>query len=390
MKYLAKLVAILLAFSSSYTYSSNIDKVTLIAQEKESGISYKKASPLSALSEIANQDEAKISAIISSYYESLQNGKEIPSTRSFALYAIMLQNMLPTLCENSFEKQESKVISDYFATVSKVSGNSTPVLMDSEIKSLAANGSVHVKNEAFAILIMTKIVCEQYLEAKEESPESIINSAGYQLGSTVVMDNAVLSVEMERMKAAQFGKTPEQMRAEKEKQLEELKRNGFITVEDDSVRDIESTYEDNKDSFEAMNQVQDRLAFVPTTVKETESFKFLGAEAVGAETSSGYSSVSQVYDTPVGKMLILEEDKLVSKSFTTVEPEFLNADIAGVKGSVIPQRGKEDGKFVTEIFWSNPVTNREYTVEVNKNLNDPENKESKDEVIEFLSNNFSK
>lgn len=390
MKKIVKAVAMLSVFASGYTYSSNDDKVTLIPQSKEAGISYKKASPLSALSEIANQDEAKISAVISSYYEALQNGQEIPSTRSFALYAIMLQNMLPTLCENNFEKQENKTIQDYFSTAAKVSGSSAPVLMESEIKSLASNDRVQVKNETFAILIMTKVVCEQYLDDKEQSPESVINRSGYELGSTVVMDDAVLSNEIEKMKAAQFGKTPEQMRADKEKQLDELKRNGFITVEDDSIRDIESTYEDNKDSFEAMNQVQEKLAFVPTTVQESGSFKFLGAEAVGAETSSGHSSVSQVYETPIGKMLILEEDKLVSKSFTTVEPEFLNTDIAGVKGSVLPQRGKEDGKFITEIYWSNPVTNREYTVEVNKNLNDPENTQSRKEVIEFLSNNFKK
>lgn len=390
MKKIANAVAMLFVFYSNCTYSSSDDKVALVPQEKEAGISYKKASPLSALAEIANEDEAKVSAIILSHYEALQNDKEIPSTRSFALYAIMLQNMLPALCENNFEKQEIKVVADYFLTSAKAAGSAVPVLMESELKSLDGKRSVHVKNEMFAILAMTKIVCEQHLKSKEETPEAVINRSGHELGSTVVMDDAAFSDELQKMMAAPFGKTPEQMRADKEKQLEELKRDGFITVEDDSVRDIESTYEDNKDSFKAINEVQDQLAFVPTAIQETDDFKFIGAEALGAETSSGYSSVSHVYDTPLGKMLILEEDKLASKSFTVVEPDFLNVDVAGVKGSVLPQRGKEEGKFVTEIFWSNPVTNREYTVEINGNLNAPENKQGREEVVEFLSNNFSK
>lgn len=106
------------------------------------------------------------------------------------------------------------------------------------------------------------------------------------------------------------------------------------------------------------------------------------------ETYSGYAGIAAVYETPIGKMIVTENDLVISEGFTLIEPEFLNTKIGEHDAPLIVLRGRQSGLFKTELYWYNPLSGREYTVEVNANLKDSSMQKERDLLIEVLSASY--
>jgi len=96
--------------------------------------------------------------------------------------------------------------------------------------------------------------------------------------------------------------------AEVDKYRKEYAEKGFVEVPDDQVYDIESHYEQFKGFLKSYEDVKNTLTFSPSPLIEDASFEFLGAEAVGAQSSSGSTAVVSLYETKLGKISIEELD----------------------------------------------------------------------------------
>lgn len=388
MSKLLSLTMILIAFLPITAYGDNKETISLVPQENMKGIHYKRATTLSAISTILNQNEVNVSQTISSFYESMQEEKTVLSDSVFAKYAIVLKNILPLVCADLENKSANEKVIDSMISGTTEQEKLFASSITSDLYNLKNKSSVDIPNQVFAVLIMSKMACDSITENQTNEVESAINRAGFQLGTAAIRDESYSSNEFIEMASKQFGSTTEEWEAEKKKELEELQEKGFIEVDDEKIGNLESYYNENKAFLKGVEEVKEQLAFFPSDVAVQDSYEFLGASASGVVTDSGYSSMGSIYDTPVGKVSILEEDLVVANGFTSVEPEYLNIEIGKHKASLIPLKGKENGKFKTEIYWSNPVTNREYMVDVNINLNAPDIKAKREELLKFLADAF--
>ncbi|MBN4080117.1 hypothetical protein JYT31_00480 [Beggiatoa alba] len=389
MRKLVRFIVTVVVFISLNTYAENKEAISLVPQDNIKGIHHKRASSLSAISAILNQDEVKVSKTISSFYASMQEKKTVLSDSVFAKYAIVLKNILPLVCADlEYQKDNEKVIDSLISGISKQEKLFASSI-NSDLHVLKNERHVDIPNQVFAVLIMSKMACNGISSGyMGNEVESVINRAGYQLGTAAIRDGSNSSNEFLEMAAKQFGSTVEEWEEEKKKELKELKDKGFLEVDDAKIGDLESYYNQNKGSLKSIDEVKEQLAFFPSNAVAKGNYEFLGATAAGVVTDSGYSSIGTIYDTPIGKISIHEEDLVVANGFTSVEPEYLNIKIGKHKASLILLKGKENGKFKTEIYWNNPVSNREYTVDVNINLNDPAIQEKREELLNFLADSY--
>ena len=97
-----------------------------------------------------------------------------------------------------------------------------------------------------------------------------------------------------------------------------------------------------------------------------------------------------MYESPAGLIAITENDLLSSGGFTRVEPEYLNITIGMHDASLFVSKGKDSGRFLSEIYWQNNITGREYTVEINANLNDPAMQAQKALLLDSLSATYGR
>lgn len=388
MRILLSLAMTFFAGWSTTCSADNKDTISLVPQDSVKGINYKLATSLSAISAILNQDEVNVSQTISSFYGSLQEENSVLSDSVFAKYAIVLKNILPLVCADLEYNRSNEQVLDSVLTGAMDQEKLFASSIASDIHVLKNESRVDIQRQVFAVLIMSKIACDSISEKQGNNVESVINSAGFQLGTAAIRDQSYSSDEFIEMASNQFGSTAEEWEKEKAQELKELKDRGFIEVDDDKIGDLESYYNMNKGSLKRIEDVKEQLAFFPSDIAVKDGYVFLGASASGVVTDSGYSSVGSIYDTPVGKVSILEEDLVVANGFTSVEPEYLNITIGKHKASLIPLKGKEEGKFKTEIYWNNPVTNREYMVDVNINLNDPDIQEKREGFLNYLAESF--
>jgi hypothetical protein len=178
--------------------------------------------------------------------------------------------------------------------------------------------------------------------------------------------------------------------AEVDKYRKEYAEKGFAQVPDDQIYDIESHYEQFKGFLKSYEDVRNTLTFNPSPIIEDASFEFLGAEAVGAQSSSGSTAIVSLYETKLGKMSIEELDTETSHSITYTAEDAYNLQVGEQKAMITIQKGESSGVFLSNISWENPETLREYTVEINLNLNDPANDKDRKYLLEVLAKNYDK
>ena len=176
--------------------------------------------------------------------------------------------------------------------------------------------------------------------------------------------------------------------AEVDKYRKEYAEKGFVEVPDDQIYDIESHYEKYKGFLKSYEDVRNTLTFNPSPIIEEDSFEFLGAEAVGAQGSSGSTAVVSIYETKLGKLSIEELDTETSHSKTYTAEDAYNIQVGERKATLTIQKGEFSGKFHSSVSWEDPNSLKKYTVELNLNLNDPVNEKDRKFLLEVLAKNY--
>ena len=178
--------------------------------------------------------------------------------------------------------------------------------------------------------------------------------------------------------------------AEVDKYRKEYAEKGFVEVPDDQVYDIESHYEQFKGFLKSYEDVRNTLTFNPFPLIKDASFEFLGAEAGGAQSSSGSTAVVSLYETKLGKISIEELDTETSHSITHTAEDASDFQIGEQKAMITIQKGESSGAFLSNMSWENPETLKKYTVQINLNLNDPANDKDRKYLLGVLARNYDK
>ncbi len=143
-----------------------------------------------------------------------------------------------------------------------------------------------------------------------------------------------------------------------------------------------------KDGLKSILEIESKLAFIPSRASQHSEYKRLGASAGGVYSACGFSAMNKIFHTPMGKLSILEENLIAASGFALVEPEYLNTYIGKHLASLIVLKGRDNGAFMSEIYWTNSASNRAFTVKISINLNDPNNSAQKKDLIGFLTKSY--
>lgn len=343
------------------------------------GIESEKATAITALSSILGTNEGDVSSRLKFYYKELQNGKKISANKNTINYAVLLKTLIPSICSD----QESENIKNLIIKSSedKINGD----FVKNDINKIASSEAITVEDSILAIISLSQIACESIVKKQKNSditkqgsddPEKI----DYLNGGVVTNDS-----DFNEAMLKQFGITKSDFLAKKKHDIDEINSKGFIEVDNDEIVNLDQDYQKNKSEFKTLADVASKITFTPSLVIEKSNYTNLGAVPAGTVGDSGFSTISQLYETPMGKVRITEDDIIASNSIISVEPEFLNEKIGGNKASLIVTKAKEKDLYKTEIFWVDDALKKSYTVEINKNLNDPSVKQEKEELLKTLN-----
>jgi hypothetical protein len=360
--------------------------VSLIPLQGKKGIDHRKASPISAISNLLEQDESKVSQSVLSFYKDIQAGDAILVNSVSAKYAIFLKQVMPFLCGDVKHKVEADSL---LTAVSNQEGNLSSAI-GSDFRLMDKSDSIGIPTKVLALVAILNLACDSKANNFDDNVESVINRAGSQLGSSMIRngDTAYSSNEFLKLAANAFGTTIEEFEARMERDLDQIKSQGFMLVDDGVIRNLDELYNQNNESFKSILEVEPKLAFIPSINSVYIEYQLLGASGSGVVSVSGFSAMGKMYDTPMGKLSILEEDLIAANGFTLVEPEYLNTQIGKHLASLVVLKGRDSGAFKTEIYWINSISNREFTVEVNINLNDESNSTLKNNLFDFLTKSY--
>jgi hypothetical protein len=178
--------------------------------------------------------------------------------------------------------------------------------------------------------------------------------------------------------------------AEVDKYRKEYADKGFVEVPDDQVYDIESHYKEFKGFLKSYEDVRNTLTFNPSPLIKDALFEFLGAEAVGAQSSSGSTAMVSLYETKLGKISIEELDTETSHYKNYAAEHAYNSQFGEQKAKLKVKKGKFSGAFLSNISWENPEALKKYTVQINLNLNDPATEKDRKYLLGILAKNYDK
>jgi len=154
----------------------------------------------------------------------------------------------------------------------------------------------------------------------------------------------------------------------------ELLENGFVSVDDGEIADWESLLALNGPFLVDQKAVSEKLRFEPTSFIEQDGLEYIGSEAIGAIAKEGSDSVVSLYKTDFGAVSITETDISDYASADTdddTQSYFETTKVGESEVLSLVMRGKTTGEFETQLLWADELLNREYTISVNMNANDP-------------------
>lgn len=157
---------------------------------------------------------------------------------------------------------------------------------------------------------------------------------------------------------------------------------------DSEIYDIEKQYQSEGVFLRNYEIVKKALSFQPSTLIEDPTVDFLGSEGVGVQSSSGFSSVVSVYGTSVGKVTVEELDVNTSNSKTFIDSGAFNIKVGKNKAILSVSKGKYSNQFLSHIYWKDLDSRRDFSVQVNLNLNSPSRVSDRNYLLGILSDKF--
>ncbi|MBL1294437.1 MAG: hypothetical protein COB61_011295 [Thiotrichales bacterium] len=382
---------------------SNSKVIRVFSEQSIDRLDIDQVTSLTLLSRLSGLSEAELNISISRLYSDLKSARSVALQANMAKFAVLLKVLIPALCDSGegtfLVDNKGQAVSAVDLNLSHLSGlaSSGKLLgssIESDMRRYEIDATVEITKQLFPLLLLSKLACDSINQsaARLSKVDLVLNRAGYQTGSLVIMDpdNPAIN-ELRELVSSPFGQTASEYTQAVDAVEAGLGKQGIEEiVVDAKIRDVDAYHEQTKASLETMVEVINRLAFYPSPPIEGNDFTFLGAGAVDVDTPSGYTGVISLYDSPIGKILVQENDLLASQGVTFITPEALNAVIGQHPASVVAYKGEESGNYYTEVYWYNSVTSREYTVEVSLNLNDESHKDSKELLFDVLTRHFGK
>lgn len=405
-----KIIMLAILITQSQSYANDF---VLTPEKTISGINYEKASISNIFSKMLNKDESEVTARTKELYRKLTNNEPILATEKSAKAALLIKYISRFFCEADSENT--------FEELLKYLSNRPDFSED--LESLNHGNNINLNTETFPLLLMMRMGCDEishksetikiehkkyshdsnktikedktsYSEENRQtnlSSEELADPFSYssiQTGTIIINDSQNTDGGFMEKMTKIFGSTIDDHNTEKNKALNEIKENGFLEVDDSQIGNLDEFYEKNKKLLKSVEETEQELSFSPSKENIDSNYVFLGSTVSGVANDSGFSAIQKIYDTPLGKISIIEEDITSSEAIVSVEKEFLNYNIGKNPASIIVSKGKDNGEFNTEIFWVNPTNNRTYTVELSDNIQDERIINEKKDLLNFLSSNF--
>lgn len=355
---------------------------------------------LTLMSSLMNVSEGELDINVKALYSDLKDDGSIELNAETAKYAILLKSFIPLLCSHNEGilpvNREGKVVSTIELSISHLS----ELAIDREVNGLSIlndkinyekDNTVTIASEIMPLLVLSKLVCDSLGKSSllVSDIDLILNRAGSPTGSVVKLDPNNPSInELSDAVANPFGQSGEELQQAANKADADYKKNGYVEVADHKIIDLEETYLEFKNNYKPLEQVSEKLSFLPSKKLEQQGFEFLGAAEQGSYTDSGYAGVSSLYDSPLGKIVISETDLVTSETTVFVSPESMNTKIGDNAASLTVFKGKQSDRYYSDIFWVDEGASRMYTVEVSVNLNAEDQEQNKELLFDLLNNGF--
>lgn len=355
---------------------------------------------LTLMSNLMNVSEGELDLNIKTLYADLKEDGSINISGEMAKYAILLKSFIPLICSVnegiSPVNKDGKEVSAIELSMAHLSSlasnnevNGLSILGDQN--NYIQNNSVMLRTEIIPILVPSKLVCDS-LGSKSllvSNVDLILNRAGYASGRLVILDPSNPNIdELGDAVGNPFGQSGEELQKAASKADAEYEKNGFIEVSDHKIVDLEKMYESFKDNYKPIEQVLEKLSFLPSPKIDQHGFQFLGASERGSYTDSGYAGVSSIYDSPLGKVAISETDLVTSGTTVFLSPKSLNADINGNPASMTVYKGEGSDQYYSDVLWVDENASRMFTVEVGFNLNDESQQKNRELLLNVLNDSL--
>jgi hypothetical protein len=167
----------------------------------------------------------------------------------------------------------------------------------------------------------------------------------------------------------------------------ELTENGFVSVDDGEIADWGSLLVLSEPFLVDKETVSEKLRFEPTSFIEQEGLEYIGSEAIGAIREGGFDSVVSLYRTVFGTVSITEIDVSgyeISDTDYVTQSYFETNTVGETEVLSFVMRGQTTDAFETQYVWADDELNREYTISVNINTNDPASSSHVDSLLEIV------
>ncbi len=372
-----------------------------------------------AISSLFEEQEDLFNKEIQSLINNIKNKGPIIVTEKFSKFSVLLKYMLPNICKDTASNDEmvyNEIFDNLYNSLSK---NSRAESFLSDMDNIYNKSEIEANKQTLIIMLFLKIAClniNKSLEKKDSINSSNAsdllknNNESGGLGSddrsdeskivdpflgtdmqpgTVIINNGFNGTnEFDNKLLEQFGINNNDWKVGKKKDIKSLEEKGFIEVNKEKIPDIESYYEKHKDELGTLEEVEGKLSFYPERI-ENKEYKLLGVSPSGTIDDEGLSSsLVRVYESPLGKIIINEENLESSNAIVSLDKDFLNIKIGKSPASLVAKKSEDSDNFVTEIYWINNTKNRAYTVEINSNLNSDGGVKKRENLLNFLNNNF--
>jgi len=378
-----------------------IKMAKIIAENSVDKLDMDQVTLLTLMSNLISVSEAELDINIRSLYTNLKENGAIKLNGEMARFAILLKAMVPALCQGGGGgslpvDRDGKIVLFADFGVSYLFGLAETedirgLSIISDKITLDKNNSVSLTKELTPLLVMSKLVCDALNKRSLLVSEAdlILNRAGYQSGSLVVMDPKNPGFdELSDFVGNPFGQTGAEYQQAADEATEQYEAHGYLEVADKKIKNLEETYQLFKNNYETLEQVTEKLSFFPSPKIDKQGFRFLGASEESSYTDSGYAGVASIYDSPLGKVAISEIDLVTSHTTIFVSPESLNTSIGGNPASMTVYKGEENNEYYSDIFWVDENTSRMFTVEVSLNLNAEAQQENKALLMGVLEKHY--
>lgn len=379
---------------------SKIKSAKIVAENSIDPLDIDQITLLTLMSNLTSVSDAELEIAIKSLYTNLKENGAINLSGEMAKFAVLLKAMVPALCQggegSSAVDKDGKIMSPVDLGVSHLfdlaeTGDIRGLSIISDRNTLDKDNSVSLAKELMPLLVMSKLVCNALNKRSLLVSEAnlILNRAGYQSGSVIVMDPANPAIdELRDLVGNPFNQTGEEYQAGVDKAIAQHAEHGHVEVADYHIMDIEADYELFGSDMETVDKVTERLAFLPSPLIVEPGFRFLGASAGGASTDSGLTDIFSTYDSPLGKIKLAEADLITSQGEVYIDAATLNTTVGAHIASMAVLKSEKSGAYNTAVLWVNENTSRFFTVTVGGNLNAEGQQENKALLMRVLEKHY--